>query len=166
MWGSLQRSNASQAALRLDRAGTLMFRALRAGEGVRSEHMVQSPMLRLFAGVILLVVAPNASGATVTGIVKDAGGEPIQHARIDHTGKRVLVDPADVLMEPSAGEIRSDAEGKFRVVTDVPAIVIRSPGYESQRVRITGDVQLEVKLRRIRSISRCKLSAEPAFKTK
>jgi hypothetical protein len=124
--------------------------------------MVHSPMLVLFAGAILLA----AAGATVTGIVRDAIGKPIENARIDHTGKRVVVAPTSLAVKPSPDEIRTDAEGKFRVLTDVPAIVVRNPGYESQRVRITGDVQLETTLLRIRSSSRCKLAAPPAFKTK
>ncbi len=74
--------------------------------------------------------------------------------------------PTSLAVKPSPDEIRTDSEGKFRVVTDVPAIVIRNPGYESQRVRIAGDGQLEITLQRIRSTSRCKLSAPPAFKTK
>ena len=119
----------------------------------------------VFAGAILLAAAPTAPGATVTGIVKDATGKPIENARVDHTGKRVVVAPASVALKPSPDETRTDAEGKFRVVTDVPAIVVRNPGYESQRVPITGDLQLEITLQRIRSTSRCKLSAPPAFKT-
>jgi hypothetical protein len=77
----------------------------------------------------------------------------------------VVVAPTSVAVKPSPDEIRTDAEGKFRLVTDVPAIVVRNPGYESQRVRITGDVQLEITLQRFRSSSRCKLAAPPAFKT-
>ena len=123
-------------------------------------------MLTLFAGAILLAAVPAAPGATVTGIVKDATGKPIENARIDHTGKEVFVAPTSVAWKPSPYEIGTDAEGKFRVVTDVPAIVVRNPGYESQRVRITGDAQLEITLQRIRSTSRCKLPAPPAFKTK
>ena len=123
-------------------------------------------MLMLFAGAILLTAAPTASVTTITGIVKDATGKPIENARIDHIGQRVVVASTSLAVKPSPDEIRTDSEGKFRVVTDVPAIVIRIPGYESQRVRIAGDGQLEITLQRIRSTSRCKLSAPPAFKTK
>jgi len=128
--------------------------------------MVYSPKHLLFAGAILLAAAPTVPGATVTGIVKDTTGKPIENARIDHTGKRVVVAETSLAVKPSPDEIRTDSEGKFRVTTDVPAIVIRNPGYESQRVRIAGDAQLEITLQRIQSTSRCKLSPAPAFKTK
>jgi hypothetical protein len=60
-------------------------------------------------------------------------------------------------VKPSPDEVRTDAEGNFRVLTDVPAVVIRKPGYQSQRVRVSGDSQLKITLRRIESTSRCKL---------
>jgi hypothetical protein len=63
-------------------------------------------------------------------------------------------------------ETRTDSKGLFPIVTDVPAFVIRKPGYESQRVRVTGDAQLQITLRRIQTTSRCKLSDPPSFKTK
>lgn len=99
------------------------------------------------------MVAAAGATATITGIVTDGSGKPIENARIDHTDKRAV-------------EILTDARGRFRVVTDVPAIVVRGPGYVSQRVRIAGDAQVQIALRRIQSKSRCKLSATPAFKTK
>lgn len=40
------------------------------------------------------------------------------------------------------------------------------PGYESQRLRITGDAQVQVTLQRFITTSRCKLAAIPVFKTK
>jgi hypothetical protein len=115
-----------------------------------------------------LVVAGAAllPGATIEGIVKDASGRPLENARIDHVGKMVVVAATDLAIKPSADEIRTDAEGHFRVITSTPAFVVRKPGYESERIRVNGDQKLDVVLRPISSTSRCRLSPPPAFKTK
>jgi len=105
-------------------------------------------------------------GASISGTVKDASGNPIENARVDHTGKQVVVGPPDRVGKTSAHEIRTDSKGHFHVVTDVPAIVIRKAGYVSQRLRVTGDAELQVTLMRIRSTSLCKLPVQPAFKSK
>jgi hypothetical protein len=115
---------------------------------------------------MLLSAVPTAIGATIAGMVTDASGKPLENARVDHTGKMVVVAATHLAVAPSPDEIRTDAEGHFRVVTDAPAIVVRKPGYESQRLRITGDAKVQVTLQRISSTSRCKLAAPPAFKTK
>ena len=120
----------------------------------------------LLSIALLLVAEPTALGASVTGTVRDTSGKPLENARVDHTGKMVVVAATDPLMKLTPDEIRTDSEGHFRVVTETPAIVIRKPGYESQRVLIHGDAQLEITLARIRSTSRCKLSVQPVFKTK
>jgi len=120
--------------------------------------------LRLFPLLIASTLVMQA--ATISGTVHDASGKPLQNVRIDHTGRRVIVVPPDVVPQPSPNEIRTDADGRFRVVTSVPAIVIRSPGYESQRIRITGDMELQVTLLRIRPASRCRLATAPKFHTK
>jgi hypothetical protein len=115
--------------------------------------------------VIVLIVAPLvAFGAHISGTVKDSSGKPIEGVRIDHTGKQVVVGPPEI--PPSPEEVRTDSEGHFRVETNVPAIIIRKPGYESERVRLTGDAELRITLIRIRSTSRCRLSAQPTYKTK
>jgi hypothetical protein len=69
-------------------------------------------------------------------------------------------------VKPSPDEIRTDVAGHFRAVTAAPAIVVRMPGYESQRLRVDGDAQVRITLQRITSTSRCKLSIPPVFKTK
>jgi hypothetical protein len=114
----------------------------------------------------LLAATQQGSAATITGLVTDGAGNPLEGVRIDHIGKLVVVGPTDLALSPSADEIRTDAEGRFRVVTNVRAFVIRKPGYESQRVRVTGDAQVAITLQRIISTSRCKLQATPPFKTK
>jgi hypothetical protein len=95
--------------------------------------------------------------------VTDALGKPIENARIDHIGKMVVV--AELAVKPSPDEVRTDADGHFRVLTDVSAIVVRKPGYQSQRVRVSGDGQIKIELQQIKSTSRCKLPVPPVFKT-
>jgi hypothetical protein len=123
------------------------------------------PRVRATAGAILIATV-TAFATSITGTVKDADGKPLEDVRVDHTGKVVVVTRSDSGVKPSSDEVRTDAAGHFRLVTDVPAIVIRKPGYESQRVRITGDSDLQVLLTPIRSTSRCKLSVQPNFKTR
>lgn len=115
---------------------------------------------------MLIAAQSSALGATIAGTVGDATGRPLADVRIDHIGKLVVVVPVDVAVKPSPDDVRTDSEGHFHVVTNVPAIVIRKPGYESQRVQISGDAELQITLMRIRSTSRCKLAVQPAFKAK
>jgi hypothetical protein len=98
--------------------------------------------------------------------VTDASGKPLETVRIDHAGKMVAVAATRFGVKPSPDEIRTDVAGHFRAVTEAPAIVVRKPGYESQRLRVDGDTQARITLERITSTSRCKLSTPPAFKTK
>jgi hypothetical protein len=135
--------------------------------------MVHSLILGLVLGGLSLVPLRVVSGASIAGVVKDTSGKPLENARIDHTGKTVVVSPSSFAVKPSTvvrqlatDAIHTDSQGQFRVLTDVPAIVIRKPGYESQRVLITGDARLEITLHRIRLTSRCKLSTQPTFKSK
>jgi hypothetical protein len=123
-------------------------------------------MLRIAALAMMLGTLTPADAATVTGIVTDSSRKPIEGVRIDHAGKMVVVAPARLAVKPSPDDVSTDAEGRFRVVTGAPAIVVRKPGYESQRVVVAGDVDLKITLRRIQSTSRCKLAAPPAFKTR
>jgi hypothetical protein len=88
--------------------------------------------------MLLISVPLTAVGASISGTVKDASGNPIENARIDHTAKQLVVGPPHSAGKPSADEIRSGPKGHFHVVTEVPAIVIRKPGYVSQRLRVTG----------------------------
>src|ERR1700733_14513607 len=99
------------------------------------------------AAVTLLIALPfTAMGAIISGTVKEASGNPIENARIDHTGKQVVLGAPGRSGKPSGDEIRTDSKGHFRVVINVPAIVIRKPGYVSQRVRVTGDAELQITL--------------------
>jgi hypothetical protein len=128
--------------------------------------MVRNLTLPFLSVAVALACLPLASGATLTGIVTDALGKPLEDARIEHIGKMVVVSPTELAIKPSPGEVRTNADGHFQVVTDVPAIIVRKPGYQSQRIRLSGDAQVKVELQQIKSTSRCKLSATPRFKTK
>jgi hypothetical protein len=118
-------------------------------------------MLRLAA--VVLVLAQCSSAATLSGIVADISGTPIQNARVDHIGKQVVIGPVEAKIPPSPDEIRTDARGHFSVTTVVPAIVIRAPGYQSQRVMITEDAELTITLRPL-SLPPCKIERLPAIK--
>ena len=111
---------------------------------------------------ITTVLLQGATGATVSGIVVDASGKPIEGARIDHTGQLVVVGSPD---GQSAGE-RTNADGAFGVATTSRAIVIRKPGYESQRILVTQqDARVQITLRRMKPFPECKLKI-PRIKTR
>jgi hypothetical protein len=124
--------------------------------------------MKFLVGLLPLIICGAAllPGATIEGVVKDPSGRPLENARIDHVGRMVVVVATDLAIKPSADEIRTDADGRFRVTTSTPVFVVRQPGYESERIRVSGDAQLSIVLRPITSTSRCKLSHRPAFKTK
>jgi len=103
--------------------------------------------------------AQPLAAATISGTVVDASGNPVKDVRIDHTGKVVVVPRPDLKVDPSPDEIRTDVQGRFRVTTDRPAIVVRKPGYISQRLVITGDAQVEISLQRIAAKFQCKQSS-------
>jgi hypothetical protein len=116
-------------------------------------------------GLMLSIRLSIVDAATVSGAVTDLSGKPIKDARIDHIGKLVVVPPPDTAFKPPPDEPRTDAEGQFQVTTTSPAIVIRKPGYESRRLRLTGDAQVQITLQRIKP-STCKLRVRPRVKTK
>lgn len=123
--------------------------------------------LKRFRVPLVIMSAAALLGAeTIEGTVKDPSGRPLENARIDHTGELVVVAPTALSLKPSTNDIRTDANGHFQVTTSKPAFVVRKPGYESERIRVSGDAQLNIVLRPIASTSRCKLSPPPRFKTK
>jgi hypothetical protein len=115
---------------------------------------------------MMFVVSSGLTAATLTGTVKDALGQPISNAHVDHIGKMVVVPETSLGVAPSPDEIRTNADGHFRVTTDVPAVVVRKPGYASQRLRITGDAEVQIVLQKVKEASLCKLSPAPKVKTK
>ncbi len=122
-------------------------------------------MLALIPVFMLLtfLAAQPTTAATLSGTVTDASGTPVKDARIDHTGRLVVVS---LLVEPSPDDTRTDADGRFRVTTVAPAIVVRKPGYTSKRVPVTDDAQVQIILLRINAGFRCKQSPPPKVKTK
>jgi hypothetical protein len=124
-------------------------------------------MWRLPAALVLLTcsLTQPARAATISGTVTDDSGNPIKDVRIDHTGKVVVVSP-DSKVEPSSDNARTNAGGHFRATTDASAIVVRKPGYISQRLLIAGDAEVEIVLQRIKTGTRCKQQALFTVKTK
>jgi hypothetical protein len=108
--------------------------------------------------LLLFLAAQPAIAAILSGTVTDSSGKPIKDARIDHTGRMVVVPPTGSAVEPSPDEAHTDAEGRFRAATFKSAVVIRKPGYISQRLLITGDAQVQITLKRIEPESKCKHS--------
>jgi hypothetical protein len=117
-----------------------------------------SPFL-LFIALLCL----PALAATISGTVRDMSGNPVENARIDHTGRMVVVS---LLVDPFPNEVRTDASGRFRATTSAPAVVVRKPGYVSARVAVNDGDEEHIVLERITSYSRCKLSPPPKVKTK
>ncbi len=117
--------------------------------------------------LIFILIVGWATGpalaATVSGTVTDVSGNPIKDARVDHTGKQVIVS---LLVGPSADEVRTDSDGRFTVTTAVPAFVVRKPGYMSRRILVTGDAQIQVRLQRSTGETQCKQSPPPKIKTR
>jgi hypothetical protein len=88
-------------------------------------------MWKLIIGVILVMVCIQAETFQdlllpqvrhITGVVIDAGGEPVSHARIDHTNDR-------------RQEHQTDSQGRFEVDTRAPILVVRQAGFRSELVR-------------------------------
>jgi len=121
-------------------------------------------LVPIFILMMCLALQP-AAGVEVSGTVIDVAGRPIKDARVDHTRKPVVVPPSRLGLAPSPDETRTDADGHFRVVTGVPAIVIRKPGYTSQRVLITENTIVRITLRDIDAKPRCNQSPPPEVKT-
>jgi hypothetical protein len=121
----------------------------------------------LFHAVTVLSLAALAgNAATISGTVTDGSGNAIRDARIDHTGGMVVVSPTHLTVEPSPEEARSSTEGYFRVTVSSPAVVIRKPGYKSQRIRVAGNAHLKVVLEPIKLHSGCKMAQLPRVKIK
>jgi len=83
---------------------------------------------RLLFAPSILFSATLVPGAVIEGTVRDVSSRPLENVRIDHVGKLVVVVATDLPIKPSPDEIRTDAEGHFRVTTSTPAFVARKPG--------------------------------------
>lgn len=116
--------------------------------------------------LVTSLVSAGLADTEVSGVVTDEYGKPLADARVDHTGANVVNIP----FVPSAESdqalgIRTDALGHFRLRVSVPAIVIRKPGYRSERLRLTGNQQFKIVLHPIPPL-RCKVNEKPRWKEK
>ncbi len=83
---------------------------------------------RLAALVPLLLLAPPAGAATVSGRVLDPGGNPVRGARVVweayRTDEETLVDETKGSSPAPLGETATDSEGRFRVTLDKPGVEV------------------------------------------
>ena len=110
---------------------------------------------------LLIGCAGIAAGAVISGVVVDTEGKPIEGARIDHYGPLVAVSPTRFNVKPGPAEVRSAADGHFDVSTTKQAIVIRKPGFESQRILIKSDAEIRVVLKPIGPAPACEVKLPP-----
>ncbi len=61
--------------------------------------------------------------------------------------------------------MRADKVGRFQVAVTSPAIVIRKPGFISERVLVSRDMDVRITLRHIEPVSKCPVEV-PHVKTK
>jgi hypothetical protein len=113
-----------------------------------------------------ILAVQTATATTLTGTVTDASGKPIQDARVDHTGRIVVAASTALAVAPSPDDARTDTDGHFRLLTSAPAVVVRKPGYASQRVLVTGDAQVEITLKPMKAALLCKERHPATVKTK
>jgi hypothetical protein len=116
------------------------------------------------AMLLVLLLSTHAMCAHVSGVVTDQSGNPIQAARVDHIGAPVINAPGVPSSEPSGAQA-TDAAGRFQITTEAPAIVVRKPGYESERLLIRGDEAFSIVLRPIRPAV-CKVNPPPRWQKK
>jgi hypothetical protein len=109
----------------------------------------------------LPLFATHGMCTNISGVVTDQSGKPIEAARIDHTGAPVVNAPGVPNSDPADTQT-TDAAGQFHITTEAPAIVIRKPGYESQRLLIKSDEAVKVVLRPIQPAS-CKVNPPPRW---
>jgi hypothetical protein len=72
----------------------------------------------------------------IVGVVVDQGGQPVAEARIDHSNDRGQVH-------------QTDAQGRFELDTQAPALVIRKAGFQSEYVRTQETTDARVTLREL-----------------
>src|SRR5580692_11687820 len=123
------------------------------------------PSENMNAAFVSLLAALPALGAILSGTVTDAAGKPIPDARVDHISSKAPVSVVVAVgAPPVTGEVRSDADGRFEVTTEVAAVVVRKAGYTSQRILINGDNSVNIVLQPIHERWACKVSPRPQSK--
>lgn len=79
----------------------------------------------------------------LSGIVTDPDGKPLPETWIQHTGIK-------------GQAVMTNAEGRFDVQIEVPAIVFRRKGFNGRYYRVTGDADIEIQLEPIsRGLEAC-----------
>ncbi len=90
--------------------------------------MTRHPLARLSAALALLLLAPAARAATVSGRLLDPAGAPVAGAKVVweayRTEEETLVDETGGTSPAPLGEIVTDAEGRFRVSIEKPGIEV------------------------------------------
>ncbi len=117
----------------------------------------------LCAAMQISAERPAPGLATIT--VVDAAGKPIQGARVDHTGKPGVLTVIPPAVQADDPQPRSGADGRVEVWVGSPAVIVRKPGFESQRIRPRGGTSVRVTLQRITPKPKCNLQI-PRIKTK
>jgi hypothetical protein len=130
----------------------------------RARVVVRGLDLRSVVIVLLTTFLAQAQTSTVSGMVADGAGNPIEAARIEHLGA-VLSPSRSGHKSESENWSVTDVNGRFQVTTNAPAIVIRKPGHTSQRLRVTGDQVLKVVLAPI-DAPQCNVHPVPHWSTK
>src|SRR5271169_1203058 len=113
---------------------------------------VRNGILRLLLACSAALVAPATSYAAdflVAGVVLDGSGQPIADAIVAHAGRPEVLRTTRPPDEPRVEQLRSDKDGRFKVTVASPAIVIRMPGFVSERVMVPRDLEVRIVLRRI-----------------
>jgi protocatechuate 3,4-dioxygenase beta subunit len=90
--------------------------------------MIPRALGRLAALLSLLLLAPAAGAATVSGRVLDSGGNPVRGAKVVweayRTDEETLVDETKGSTPVPLGETATDPEGRFRVTLDKPGVEV------------------------------------------
>jgi len=90
--------------------------------------MIPRALGRLAALLPLLLFAPGAGAATVSGRVLDPGGNAVRGAKVVweayRTDEETLVDETKGFAPAPLGETATDAEGRFRVTLDKPGVEV------------------------------------------
>ncbi|HUI56491.1 MAG TPA: carboxypeptidase regulatory-like domain-containing protein [Bryobacteraceae bacterium] len=101
--------------------------------------------LVLVANALLGQTGPQAR--TISGVVLDSSGKPIEGARIEHTGtKRAYATGMD---------------GRFELVTEAPAVVVRKVGFQSYFLRTDGATGVRITLEPAHPAAGCTLDSLP-----
>ena len=128
---------------------------------MRVRNAISQPLLA--CGVALIALSTSyAADFLVTGSVLDSSGRPITDAIVAHVGRPEVLRTVRPPGEPQVEQLRSDKDGRFKVTVASPAIVIRKPGFVSERVMVPGDRDVRIVLRGIGPAAKCAVEVPPS----